>query len=225
MTGAVANPVIEKQAFRNQSPGWIGVVQIDAKGQDRGRAVEPDGIVWLSEAEQILTANAPRRPEDNPFIEQDMAFGVDDDGHPIRRRVTPLLPVSENRYVPAGDRPIPARAMAVQPVVVEDEAQDIPDPEAPDPEAVVAREQAVVQARAAGERPKPRPTRRAQAAVEAAEEHAAVETPPEEQAETGAPVAPTEEPVEGEYAATEEVGTPSAPAAGAPAPYVPPKEG
>jgi hypothetical protein len=214
MTGAVANPVIQKQAFRNQSPGWIGAVQIDAKGQDAGCAVEPDGIVWLSEAEQILTANAPKRYEDNPFIEQEMDFGVDEDGRPQVRRVVPLLPVTENRYVPAGDRPIPAHGMQVQPEVAEPE-------DAPDPEAVLAREQAVVQAASAGERPMPKPTRRAQAAVEAAEEHAAAPTPPEEHAETGAPVAPTQEPTEGEYAVSEEVGTPAAPAATAPEPYVP----
>src|SRR3954469_18186354 len=102
---AVANPQIEKQCFRNESPGWIGVTTIDAKGQDQGRSVEPGGLVWLSEAEQILTANAPREAKDNPFIEQELTFGVDPEGNPVTQTVTPLLPVTENRFVPAGDRP------------------------------------------------------------------------------------------------------------------------
>lgn len=243
---AVANPVIEKQCFRNDSPGWLGVVMIGPKGDDRGRSVAHGDLVWLSEAEQILTANAPRKAEDNPFVPQMMVFGVDEEGTPIQRLVTPLTPVSENRYVPAGDRPIPAQNMQTAPDLstpapeAADEETDI------DPDAIAKREAAIVAAKAAGQRPEPIPVpARAAAAVEAAnqakvetpppdappaalsevpEEHAAVERVPEEQAETGAAVKPSEDAPEGEYAAQEEVGTPMAPAA-APEPYTPPQEG
>lgn len=239
MSTAVANPVIEKQAFRNDSPGWLGVVRIGPKGEDRGASVAPGDIVWLSEAEQILTANAPRRAEDNPFIEQELAFGVDEDGKPITKRVVPLVPITENRYVPAGDRPIPATRMETPPPVESAPPAD----DAPDEAAIAAREAAVVAAVQAGEAPKPVVPTRA-AAAEAAqsepvvtppvatndavppssEEETAAAVVPEEHVETGAAVAPQQEATEGEYAAQEEVGTPSAPAA-APVPYVPPQEG
>lgn len=57
-----------RDEFINVSDGWVGVVQLGIHGEPRGAAVEPRGNVWLSEEEQILTANAPRRDEDNPFV-------------------------------------------------------------------------------------------------------------------------------------------------------------
>lgn len=57
-----------KDLFRNDSGGWAGAVVLGIGGQHQGIAVEPDGQVWLSEEEQILTANAPQRDEDNPFV-------------------------------------------------------------------------------------------------------------------------------------------------------------
>lgn len=55
-----------KSEFRNDTEGQIGVVVID-NNKERGIAVAPGKTIWLSESEQILTANAPRRDEDNPF--------------------------------------------------------------------------------------------------------------------------------------------------------------
>jgi len=57
-----------KDEFRNTSDGWLGVTMIDGRGDPRGIAVEPGGSVWLSEDEQIATANAPRSDGDNPFV-------------------------------------------------------------------------------------------------------------------------------------------------------------
>jgi hypothetical protein len=57
----------EKDEFVNVSAGWVGVVQIDHTGQAKGHPVEPEGSAFLSEEEQILTANAPRADADNPF--------------------------------------------------------------------------------------------------------------------------------------------------------------
>lgn len=56
-----------KDEFRNETQGFVGVITID-NGKERGVAVRPESTIWLSEQEQILTANAPRRDEDNPFI-------------------------------------------------------------------------------------------------------------------------------------------------------------
>lgn len=57
----------QKSEFRNDSEGQLGVVVID-NGKERGIAVAPGRTIWLSEDEQVLTANAPRREQDNPFI-------------------------------------------------------------------------------------------------------------------------------------------------------------
>lgn len=65
---ALETTIATKDEFVNTSDGWIGAVQIDHNGRAHGISVEPGGSVFLSEEEQILTANAPRMDEDNPFI-------------------------------------------------------------------------------------------------------------------------------------------------------------
>lgn len=58
-----------RDEFRNTTDGWIGVVQfVGPHREPKGTAVDPHGTVWLNEDEQILTANAPKRDEDNPFV-------------------------------------------------------------------------------------------------------------------------------------------------------------
>lgn len=101
------SPQIEKQQFRNTTDGWVGVTVIGPKGEDRGAAVEPGGTVWLSEPEQILTANAPRRPEDNPFVEQTRMVTDPETGESVPVQVTPLVPADEGRFVPAQERFVP----------------------------------------------------------------------------------------------------------------------
>jgi hypothetical protein len=49
-----------RDEFRNDSGGFIGVITINARGDRVGIAVPPGESVWLSEEEQIETANAPR---------------------------------------------------------------------------------------------------------------------------------------------------------------------
>lgn len=65
---ATATTLGVRDEFINTTDGWIGVVAIGPHGEQKGVAVEPRGNVWLSEDEQILTANAPRSDDDNPFI-------------------------------------------------------------------------------------------------------------------------------------------------------------
>jgi hypothetical protein len=57
-----------KTEFKNASPGIIGVVTLEPGGKEVAIPVKPGASVWLSEDEQIATANAPQRDEDNPFI-------------------------------------------------------------------------------------------------------------------------------------------------------------
>ena len=63
-----------KDEFANTTKGHIGVITIDPTGKERGIAIRPGASVWLTEAEQILTANAPRRDEDNPFTNGHLAL-------------------------------------------------------------------------------------------------------------------------------------------------------
>lgn len=103
---------IEKQQFKNNLHGWIGVVLIGPKGDDRGGSVEPGGTVWLSEAEQVLTANAPRSAADNPFIAQMWPVANPETGEVTMTEITPLTPVAEGRFVPAQERYVPSAAAA-----------------------------------------------------------------------------------------------------------------
>jgi len=56
----------ERSEFINESAGYVGAVVLQ-KGEPTGISVEPGASVWLTEEEQILTANAPTKDEDNPF--------------------------------------------------------------------------------------------------------------------------------------------------------------
>jgi len=102
---------IEKTQFKNNTGGYIGVVVIGPRGDDRGAAVEPDGTVWLSEAEQRLTANAPRSPRDNPFIEQTLQRINAETGELESYEVVPLTVISIGASTgPSSDAMVPASA-------------------------------------------------------------------------------------------------------------------
>jgi hypothetical protein len=182
---------IEKQQFRNNTGGWIGAVQIGVKGDEQGVAVEPGGTVWLSEAEQILTANAPRRPEDNPFVAQEHVVTDQTTGARDTITVVPLEPINEGRYVPANERYVPADAGfgATQAAATGDEPVVLLS----DAPTATSRE-AEVLAQGDDARPNvpPPPTTRAQAAAEAAaaaQEAASAPATPEASPTT--PEAPT----------------------------------
>jgi hypothetical protein len=70
----MATTITSKDEFTNTTDGWIGAVQIDHTGKAVGVSVEPGGSVFLSEDEQILTANAPRDDADNPFVKGDLVL-------------------------------------------------------------------------------------------------------------------------------------------------------
>lgn len=205
-----AIPQIEKTQFINNTGGWLGVVVIDPKGADRGVNVEPGGTVWLSEAEQRLTANAPRRPEDNPFIKQTHTRRNPDTGELESYDVTPLTVCSDMRFVPADTRPIPATTPAPRGIMEAQAAATAEEPTVVTTGSMpaVEREMALQDAPPNLKPNEPVPTARARAAAEAAQ------GAPEEQAwvegeETGTAAAPSGDAPEGEYAAGEEVGTPT----------------
>jgi hypothetical protein len=228
---------IEKQQFQNNTDGWIGAVVIGPNGQERGIAVEPGGTVWLSEPDQVLTANAPRRAQDNPFIEQVMERTDPVTGERSEQTVTPLSPITANRFVPAGLRYVPGTAATGARGTAEAQAA------ATGAEPVMAttvdmgaigREQEVRELGDTAQPFQPPPVPRAAAAAIAAAETAAAATPEDQMTETavavpeetGAATPPTGPPPEGEYQASEEVGTPvpSQPEPPAPAEPAPSEE-
>lgn len=218
------SPQIEKQQFRNDTGGYIGAVQLSVKGEEMGVAVEPGGTVWLSEAEQILTANAPRDPADNPFIPQTMQRRNPETDALEDIQVTPLVPISENRYVPANERPIPADLAAQDASAEATAAASADEPTTPvpaegsDEEEAPAQlhEQAVVDAgtdTAPGTVPPP--ARAAAAAAAAQQAETAPEAPSEPQTPAGPPppVAPVPPAADPERAAPEDEGrVPQSPA-------------
>ena len=107
----------DKRLYRNNTAGWLGVVVLDYDGRPIGESVEPHGTVWLSDAEAILTARAPRRPEDNPFEEQ-VFIGVNPETQAredfVMRPLT--LERTTERYVPT-DRYVPHMSEAPGDVV------------------------------------------------------------------------------------------------------------
>lgn len=53
--------------FTNVSGGVAGAIKLNHRSEPQGVAVFPNESIWLTEQEEVLTANAPRNPEDNPF--------------------------------------------------------------------------------------------------------------------------------------------------------------
>lgn len=94
--------------FRNTTGGALGAVKIDRRGEHKSTPVQPGDTIWLSEEEQEATANAPRRPSDNPFIDhpykiQDPDTGevIDEGSRPLFERVTETRSTGRSR--PIGD--------------------------------------------------------------------------------------------------------------------------
>lgn len=94
-----------KAQFRNRTTGYVGVNVINEEGKEHGAAVDPGGTVWLSEREQMMTANAPRKPENNPFV------GGHPDGGPALELITELRPIGAGE----SDRPIGAHLSGDEP--------------------------------------------------------------------------------------------------------------
>lgn len=100
---------VEKRLYKNNTAGYLGVVQLDHKGEQQGVNVDPLGTIWLSDAEAILTARAPKRAEDNPFVAQTFIFIDSETQQRQEGQMTPLVLAGDgSRYVPANDRFVPA---------------------------------------------------------------------------------------------------------------------
>lgn len=180
-----------KDEFKNNTKGFVGVITLD-NGKERGIAVRPEATIWLSEEEQILTANAPRQDEDNPFVNGQLSLVTKAQDVKNRRPLGNATPAADNGNgaAPAADTPGP-----------EDQQQAAPTAEvAAPPEPQTARQ------REDRERAKKEAERKAEADAQA-------KTGAIPGKATGAAVSPAGLPKpEGKAAPNEEVATPDAPA-------------
>lgn len=172
-----------KTEYRNVTEGNIGAVKIDRQGENKGVPVRPGETIWLTEEERRETARAPREAADNPFANGSFAK------------------VSDERQTDTDDRPFDVGHQSPPPEApAPQEAPQAPEPPAPAQSAPVPVQEA----------PKPAPAAQTQGGdlrKPVAEETAARH----EHEETGVAQPPEGEQIEGEFAATEEVGTPRAP--------------
>jgi len=100
-----------KDEFENVGTYTVGVTTITARGEYKGVAVRPGDRVWLTQEEQILTANAPRSDAANPLA-NGMLKLIAEGGNLLNRR--PLRPsteeevatvVAQSEDAPEGTRP------------------------------------------------------------------------------------------------------------------------
>lgn len=131
----------EKRKFINPTPGWVGCTIINDEGKKEGFAVEPGNAVWLSEAEERATAEATRKPEDNPFVktwEEPGGFHPEN-GSPLpgKLRTGTLIPSDEPPRPISSDRYTPSQAEAAARA-----ASPEPTPETP-PAAPPEREEEI----------------------------------------------------------------------------------
>lgn len=154
----MSTPTILKDQFRNDSPGVIGAVSVNNRGEVQGIPVYPGDTVWLSDEEQVLTANSPRDPADNPLINGSFTL-IAEQGE--FKNARPVRPVAETP--PEGERPAdeevgtPDAAPADAPPPAEQ-----PEPPAEPPTVVAADGRTVVEK--TPDQPQPQaPRRRASA--------------------------------------------------------------
>lgn len=97
---------VDKRPYRNQTAGWLGVVKLNHLGAQEGHSVEPHGAVWLTDDEATLTARAPAKAKDNPFVAKPYMF-TDEQGQHVEQDMVPLVLIADDREVPGDDRPTP----------------------------------------------------------------------------------------------------------------------
>lgn len=104
-----------RSEFRNDSPGVCGVVVL-REGKPHGTFVRPGETIWLTEAEQVETANAPRRDEDNPFKDGTLSLVTASteiaNRRPIGDSQSPQVPESEEAQQEAARRTAETRKAA-----------------------------------------------------------------------------------------------------------------
>lgn len=144
---------VEKRRFKNVTPEIHGATILDADNRAKGVAVDPGEEIWLSVVEEQLTAEAPVRDEDNPFIKAwECPVAWDDHGNPtsFEPRTGCLLVVDaepriigSQRYTPTAGDPNTAVAAETppEPAAPPVEGERSPDEQVATPEAEAARDE------------------------------------------------------------------------------------
>lgn len=171
----------EQRKFINPTPGWIGANVFAPDGKPTAIAVEPGGEIWLTEAEERMTAEAPRSAQDNPFIKAwEEPVDWNEFGEVTRtvmREGTLVLadepprPTASSRFVPPRQEAEPAEPeeetvtgapeIPAQPPV---QGQPSPDEVVGTPEAPAKNDEALAQREPTAEQP----TRRRRPSAEGA---------------------------------------------------------
>lgn len=191
-----------RDEFVNSSDGFIGVITIDPNGKEKAIAVRSGASVWLSESEQILTANAPRNDEDNPFTNGDLKLRTRAADIKNRRPIGTAQEASDGGDAQQDGGPMDEQtgsANGSSPEVVDLSAGD--DGEQP----------RVEKSRAKADKERQAAEKKRQAEAKKQAEAGAVPVK-----EVGASVSPKGIPEVGKRAPGEEVGSPEAPAQGKP---------
>lgn len=115
----------DREQFVNTSDGVIGVNVFSAKGDPDAIALQPGETVYLTEAEQRMTAEAPKLPEDNPLTNGKLK--------PLAEQ-RPLRPVEDEEATLAAKAALEAEEAA--------KAQEAAEIEAKAREAEIAKEPA-----------------------------------------------------------------------------------
>lgn len=124
----------DKFLVRNNTAGYIGVIEIDHRGEELGVNIEPFGARWMTEAEMVATARAPRDPSDNPFEEQTYWRQDPETQRRESFKLRPLtLETDSDRFVPSNERYVPTQdaPQDSSPAVEQQEAKAPSPSEAP----------------------------------------------------------------------------------------------
>jgi hypothetical protein len=120
-----------KSKFQNTSGGVVGAVVLDHEDKPKGAAIGPKGTIWLSEKEQVLTANAPRNDKDNPFANGDLSLLVRSSEMAAAR---PIGDLQEPQDAAPEEEPVAPESDSEDEEQVEEEAPPTPQPPPPSEE-------------------------------------------------------------------------------------------
>lgn len=96
---------MDEREFTNTTQGYTYAVKRNDEGRLLNVPVAPGGSVFLTQEEELATARAPEKAENNPFLPQKYTRYDEMSGEPIEEGVrAPLELVAEDRLTPP--RPI-----------------------------------------------------------------------------------------------------------------------
>lgn len=118
-----------KAEFENTGAGVVGCITIEpGTGKQSGVPVRPGESIWLSEAEQIATANAPKREKDNPFVNGELTLKTEPqeiaNRRPLGHTERPQVPQSDEQKAAAEKAKAEQRAKAQEAKKAEDEQEE-----------------------------------------------------------------------------------------------------